>query len=144
MQACSSAAARWQKPNPDNPSELLGAAILSNGGFRHNRNWVFWTFLIEVGYLLILIGCTAVCLKILDREAQLPAVHLLHQGSAEPPLCPRLHTCKGERLLVTLRNAPVSRLRQRRLLLTAVSLLMLQLKSVDMLDVVQRFLEPRP
>ena len=87
MQACDSAAARWQKPNPDNPSELLGAAILSNGGFRHNRNWVFWTFLIEVGYLLILIGCTAVCLKILDREAR----PLLCTAEPKPlPLSPYL------------------------------------------------------
>lgn len=56
------------KPDPDNPSELLGNAILSNGGYRHNRNWVFWTFLIEVGYLAFLIVATAIALKILNRE----------------------------------------------------------------------------
>lgn len=64
------AAARWQKPNPNNPSELLGSAVLSNGGYRQDRDWVFWTFLIEVGYLVVLIVCTAVALKILNRERQ--------------------------------------------------------------------------
>lgn len=61
-------AARWQKPNPTDPTQLLGPAILSAGGYRHDRNWVFWTFLIEVGYLVLLVFCTAIALKILNRE----------------------------------------------------------------------------
>ena len=36
-----SLAARWQKPNPDNPAELLGPAVLQSRGF-FTEHWFVW------------------------------------------------------------------------------------------------------
>lgn len=63
---------RWQKPYSLDPSQTLGDAFLSSGGFRHGRHWVYWSFLITVGYLAILILLTALALQILNRECSYP------------------------------------------------------------------------
>lgn len=64
-------AARWQIPNPIDPSQTLGQAILANGGYRQSRHWVYWSFLITIGYLTLLIALTAVAYKILKRASRL-------------------------------------------------------------------------
>ena len=46
--------------------------MLSDGGYRHGRPWVYWSFLITVAYLVLLVLLTALALKFLNREPRLP------------------------------------------------------------------------
>lgn len=79
-------AARWQKPYSLDPSRTLGNAVLSDGGYRHGRPWVYWSFLIIVAYLVLLVLLTALALKFLNRELPSPnwtathiaTIHWLH------------------------------------------------------------------
>ncbi|KAL3152681.1 hypothetical protein ABBQ38_012276 [Trebouxia sp. C0009 RCD-2024] len=41
--------ARWQKPNPSNPSQQLGTAVLDFYNFRHDTVWVWIAFAVTIG-----------------------------------------------------------------------------------------------
>ncbi|KAL3156297.1 hypothetical protein ABBQ32_012567 [Trebouxia sp. C0010 RCD-2024] len=86
--------ARWQKPNPSNPSQQLGTAVLDFYNFRHDRVWVWIAFAVTIGWILLLNLLLLVAFSYLplpesalqDKEQQVKG-----RADADALLAPQVH-----------------------------------------------------
>lgn len=83
--------ATWKKPNPYNPSETLGEAVMGQRDVRYQRLWVWVGWAVTFGWILLFNVSTIVFLKYLDRE---------HPPLAQSPIRhpPRVSSSKFSRL----------------------------------------------
>ena len=72
-------AARWKKPNPSNPSQQLGTAVLDFYNFRHDRVWVWIAFAVTIGWILLLNLLLLVAFSYLPRKPRFLSFRSLTQ-----------------------------------------------------------------